>query len=121
MLSSPQPIKMAIETAGDLTIVRYEDARILDEIPIMNMGDQLIEIIDKQGCRKMILNFEQVCALSSAAIGKLIHIQKKMVEEHKGTLVICSLKDYLLEPLRLMRLDRRFVIVPDEQAALERF
>lgn len=119
---SPSPsVRMQIETFADLTIVRFQDTKILDEIPIMQMGQQLLELVEKKGCRKVLLNFEKVGALSSAAIGKLIHLHKRLVEELGGKLVMCSIKEYLFEALRLLHLDRRFVTAPDEAAALQLF
>ncbi len=121
MYSSPAKVRLKIEVHADLTLVRFEDNKILDELAIVSMGQQLLDQIDKQGVRKMILNFEKVHALSSAAIGKLIHLHKHLVEELHGQLVMCSLKDYLIDAFKLLQLDRRFTIVANEEAALQLF
>jgi anti-sigma B factor antagonist len=121
MSTSPERVEMTIQVVADLTIVRFEDNKILDEFAIANMGQRLLDLVEKQGCRKMILNFENVGALSSAAIGKLIHLHKRIVEELKGQLVMCGIKEYLLTAFRLLQLERRFTIVADEDTALQRF
>lgn len=121
MSTSPDRVEMTFQVVADLTIVRFEDGKILDDLAIADMGQRLLDRIDKHGCRKMLLNFENVGALSSAAIGKLIHLHKRMVEEEHGQLVMCAIKEYLLTAFRLLRLEKRFTIVADEAEAMKLF
>ena len=121
MANSPDRVEMTIQAVADLTTVRFEDNKILDDLAIADLGQRLLHLIEKQGCRKMLLNFENVGALSSAAIGKLIHLHKRLVEELHGQLVMCSIKEYLLTAFRLLRLEKRFTIVANEEEALKLF
>ncbi len=65
-------------TVGDVTVVRFVDRKILDEGNIQEIGQELFDLVEKEGCKKLLLNFSTVDFLSSAALGKLITLDKKV-------------------------------------------
>ena len=77
---SPQPRRrrLEVEDIGDITVVNFVDKKILDEQNIQVIGEQLFQLVDELGRRKVLLNFKNVEFLSSAALGKLITLNRKL-------------------------------------------
>src|SRR5437870_10863044 len=78
MSSQPRRRRLEVEQIGDVTVVNFVDRKILDEPTIQVIGDQLFSLVDEEGWRKLLLNFGNVEYLSSAALGKLITLHKKL-------------------------------------------
>ena len=64
--------RLYCETIGDVTTVNLMDKKILDEAVIQELGEDLFNLVDQHYKVKLVLNFEKVEFLSSAALGKLI-------------------------------------------------
>ena len=78
MTSQPRRRRLEVEDIGDVTVVNFTDRKILDEQNIQVIGEQLFSLVDEAGRRKILLNFGNVEYLSSAALGKLITLNKKL-------------------------------------------
>jgi len=111
---------LSTETIDGVTVVSFIDTKIVTEENIQEVGDQLYQLVDVEGKKKLLLNFGNVQYLSSAALGKLINLKKK-VGAVKGDLKLCCIHPDLLEVFRITRLDQVFNIFPDEQGALNTF
>ena len=90
MSSQPRRRRLEVEQIGDVTVVNFIDRKILDEQNIQIIGEQLFGLVDEEGCRKLLLNFGNVEFLSSAALGKLITLNKKL-QAAKGRLILCNI------------------------------
>jgi anti-sigma B factor antagonist len=120
-MSSPaRRSRLEVEDIGDVTVVNFVDRKILDEQNIQVIGDQLFALVDVKGLRKVLLNFSNVEYLSSAALGKLITMNKKL-KEAKGKLILCNISPVIMEVFEITKLDKFFKIVKEEQAALQAF
>jgi len=113
--------RLTVEHVGDVAVVKFDEKKILDEQNIANIGEKLMDLVEKEGARKVVLNFENVDYLSSAALGKLINLHKRLVLQLKGQLVLCAIKEQIFEVFQITRLDKFFKIVKDEQEALKLF
>src|SRR2546430_16938139 len=78
MSTQPRRRRLEVEDIGDVTVVNFVDRKILDEQNIQIIGEQLFSLVDQEGMRKLLLNFGNVEYLSSAALGKLIPLNKKL-------------------------------------------
>ena len=105
---------------GDITIAKFIDKKILDENNIQVIGNQLFGLIDEERRLKIILDFSNVEYLSSAALGKLITMEKK-VKAAKGKLKLCCIRPEIYEVFAITKLNRLFKIVEDQERALEGF
>ena len=76
MSSQPRRRRLEVEDIGDVTVVNFTDKKILDEQNIQVIGEQLFSLVDELGRRKILLNFGNVEFLSSAALGKLITLNR---------------------------------------------
>jgi anti-sigma B factor antagonist len=120
MSQPPRRRRLEVEDIGDVTVVNFVDKRILDEQNIQIIGEQLFSLVDEVGRRKLLLNFGNVEFLSSAALGKLIALHKKL-QAVGGRLILCNIDPEIYEVFEITRLDKFFNIRKEEQAALQEF
>jgi anti-sigma B factor antagonist len=111
---------LRIEIVDGVTVVSFVESKIVTEENIQEVGDQLYSLVEDEGHKNILLNFGNVQYLSSAALGKLINLKKK-VASVKGRLKLCCIHPDLLEVFRITRLDQVFEIYGDEQSALDKF
>src|SRR5881394_3105649 len=117
MNTQPRRRRLEVEDLGDVTVVNFTDKKILDEQNIQIIGEQLFSLVDELGRKKLLLNFGNVEYLSSAALGKLITLNKK-VNAVGGKLILCNIDPEVYEVTKLNKL---FNIQKEEQAALQAF
>ena len=101
-------------------MVRFVDRRILDASNIEELGDELFALVETDKIKKLLLNFTGVEFLSSAALNKLIILDKK-VKSSGGKLVLCELRQEIKEVFAITRLDQLFNLTNSEQDGLEAF
>jgi anti-sigma B factor antagonist len=118
MSAQPRRSRLQTEMIGDVLVVNFVDRKILDEQNIQIIGEQLFGLVDQN--QKILLNFGNVEYLSSAALGKLIALNKK-VKAAGGRLILCSIDPNIYEVFELTRLDQILKIESDEQKALQAF
>ena len=112
--------RLDIEEIGGVTVAKFVDKKILDETNIQNIGNQLFALVDEDGRKKIVLDFSVVEYLSSAALGKLITLNKKL-QQAGGKLILCNIDAQIFEVFEITKLDRFFKIIKEEQAALQAF
>jgi anti-sigma B factor antagonist len=120
MSSPPRRRRLEVEDIGDVTVVNFTDRKILDEQNIQIIGEQLFSLVDESGRRKILLNFGNVEYLSSAALAKLITLNKK-VQQVGGRLILCNIDPQIREVFEITKLNKLFTIHDEEQAALQAF
>ena len=106
--------------SGDITLVRFNDRRIIEAASIQELGNELAALIEKEGAKSVILNFSTVDFLSSAALNQLIKLVPK-VKATQGKMRLCGLKPEIKEVFEITKLDRLFDIKNDETDALNGF
>lgn len=120
MTSQPRRRRLEVEDIGDVTVVNFTDRKILDEQNIQVIGEQLFSLVDEAGRKKVLLNFGNVEYLSSAALGKLITLNKKL-QAAGGKLILCNIDPQIYEVFEITKLNKLFNIKAEEQAALQEF
>ena len=120
MTPQPRRRRLEVEDIGDITVVNFLDKKIIDSENIEVIGTQLMSLVDELGRSKILLNFSNVDLLSSAALGKLIVMNRKC-NEAGGKLVLCNINKNIYEVFVITRLDSRFTIKKDEQEGLQAF
>ncbi len=112
--------RLDIDEVNGVTIARFTDKKILDESNIQIIGNQLFNLVDEDHRQKIVLDFTNVEYLSSAALGKLITMDKK-VKGAGGTLRLCSIRSDIKEVFKITRLDKLFQISDNRDKAIEGF
>ena len=112
--------RIDIEEINGVTVAKFTDKKILDEGNIQLIGNQLFSLVDEDRRQKIVLDFSNVEYLSSAALGKLITMDKK-VKAISGKLRFCNIRSDILEVFKITRLDKLFQIRDNQEKALEGF
>lgn len=112
--------RLDIDEVGDVTIAKFIDKKILDEGNIQIIGNQLFGLVEEDGRQKIVLDFANVEYLSSAALGKLITLDKK-VKSAKGKLRLCSVRPDIYEVFAITKLNKLFDMYENQEKALEGF
>jgi len=120
MSTQPRRRRLEVEDIGDVTVVSFTDRKILDEQNIQIIGEQLFSLVDELGRRKLLLNFGNVEYLSSAALGKLITLNKKL-SGAGGKLILCNIHPQIYEVFEITKLNKLLNIRKDEQEGLQMF
>jgi anti-sigma B factor antagonist len=110
--------RLDIEESGDVTIAKFVDKKILDEGNIQIIGNQLFSLVEDDGRSKIVLDFSNVEYLSSAALGKLITMDKK-VKAAKGKLRLCNVRPDIYEVFAITKLNKLFDMHDNLEQALE--
>lgn len=112
--------RMVVAKIGDLATVRFSDKKIVDSGNIEEMGEEMFSLVEKDKMKHVLLNFDGVEFLSSAALNKLILMDKK-VKQVGGVLRLCNLRAEIMEVFTITRLNRVFDIRKTESEALKAF
>lgn len=102
-----------------LTVV-FDDARILDETKLEELGRELLETLNKTTEERVILDFRNVKFMSSSMLGKLVQVHKK-AGEFKVKLKLCSIDPEIRQVFKITKLDKLFDIEADEASARAAF
>lgn len=108
-----------IRTLNGATVVSFLDRKILDELNITRMEEELFSLADRNPQVKMVLDFSNVEHLSSRALGTLISLMKR-VRTGGGELALCSIADRIFDVFKITRLDTAFDIHRTPEAAVLR-
>lgn len=110
--------KLFTQTDGDVTVVFFMEARILDDATIQEVARELFAMADNSYRPKIILNFENVDYLSSAVLGKIVAFHKK-IKEAKGIAALCQIKPTIREVFKITKLDKVLAIYDTQAAAMK--
>jgi anti-sigma B factor antagonist len=113
-------VQLVVQNIGGVVVVNLGSSSILDGGVVEALGRKLFELVDEQAHRKILLDFSQVKFLSSAMLGVLIRLQKR-VHAIKGRLAIYGLRPELHKVFRITRLEQLFNFYDNEQDALSSF
>jgi anti-sigma B factor antagonist len=112
--------RLEVSEVGDVTVVRFVDRKILDEASIQDLGNELFQLVEQENRSRLVLNFSKVDFLSSAALGKLITLDKK-VKARSGKLKLSNIHPEILQVFLITKLNKLFDIKTDEAEALAAF
>lgn len=112
--------RLDIEEIGSVTVARFLDRKILDEANIATIGKEMIGLVDDDGRTQIVLDFSLVEYLSSAALGQLITMDKR-VKAAGGTCVLCNIQKDILDVFKITQLHKVLTLATDLDDALGRF
>ena len=112
--------RIDVSKIGDVTVVKFLDKKILDETNIQELGVELFGLVEQDNRKSILLNFSHVEFLSSAALGKLITLDRK-VKAAKGRLKMSNIRPEIFEVFQITKLNKVFDIRNDEAEAVAAF
>ena len=110
---------LEIKSVGTVTVARVLapefNAAVYPEI-----SQRIFRLVDREGAKKLVLDFSGVRYLFSESLGILVSLNKRL----RGSgceLRLCGLNEQQRELLETTNLEQLFSIHDDEQAALDGF
>ncbi len=110
--------KISVEYADDTTIITFTDEKILEDKDIRSLQESILSVVEQGDGIKLILDFRNVQFLSSAVLGLLIRVSKK-VYERNGKLRLCNINPNIYKIFKITRLTKIFDIYEDLDSAVE--
>ncbi len=108
---------ISVNTTDQATIVTFSDRRILEDGNIRSLQESIMAVIEQSAKICLVLDFCNVEFLSSAVLGLLIRISKK-IHEREGKLSLCNISPKIYEVFKITQLTKVFDIYADVDSAL---
>ena len=118
-MAAIQP-RISIEYGDDATIVAFTDEKILEDMDVRALREAVESVVEQAPGIHLVLDFRHVRFLSSAVLGLLIRISKK-VYEREGQLRLCNIHPGIYEVFKITRLTNVFEIYEDIESATQSF
>ena len=115
-----QVTRLKVSDLSGVSLVEFADRKILDELCIHEIQEELGKVVEFAPATKLLLSFKNVEHLSSAALGMLITL-KKRVEEKQGKLKLSDINPQIYEVFKITRLNKIFDIHPSQDKARASF
>lgn len=109
--------RIEVSESANVTVIRFQDQKIIDPEAIQELGQELFDLVECDDRKKMVLNFEKVEFLSSAALGKLITFEKKS-KRNDAKLILTNISPEIYQVFAITNLDKLFQIKDSEADAL---
>jgi len=109
--------RVSVEYAENATVVSFVDEKILEEMDIRALQETIMSVIEQSKGINLVLDFGNVRFLSSAVLGLLIRISKRVYEQD-GRLRLCSINPKIYEVFKITRLTQTFDIYKDVESAI---
>ena len=116
-IEMPKDALLRIQKQNDVAVVSFASSRILDQSNVQQLGEEFDALVDRYKLRKIVLNFANVSYMSSAVMGKLVSLLKK-VQASGGKLKLCGIEESIFEIFKIMRFDKMFDIRANEDEAI---
>ena len=101
--------KIEVEYGTDVTLVTLTEEALFEEEQIKKLRKSLEAVIEKNGDKKLILSFANVRFTSSALLGLLVRVHKKVIELG-GTLQLSNVDQSLRMVFEITQLTKVFDI-----------
>jgi len=114
---TPDNSLVRIQKQNDVGVVSFATSRILDQSNVQQLGEEFDDLVDEHGLKKIVINFANVSYMSSAVMGKLVSLLKK-VQSVNGDIRLCCIEEGIFEIFHIMRFDKMFKIRDHEDEAV---
>lgn len=112
---------MKVLQEGDAYCVRL-GKNTLAELEVHEFADDVLDLIDSHGCRKLVIDFSSSApqCLYSIFLAKLLTIRRHLLER-SGTLKLCDATPEVLGVFEACKLRQFFEFYPSTDSALAAF
>jgi anti-sigma B factor antagonist len=117
-MSESSQQRINVNECDGALVVQFRDSKILEDRTIQQLGTELIDLIQGRTEPHLVLDFTGVKYLSSAALGKLITLRRK-VDQLGGRLKLCEIDQDTMDVFKIAKLDDYFEIHTDQRTAID--
>jgi anti-sigma B factor antagonist len=108
---------LTLEERDPAVIATITRPQLSEEENIEVFGKDLLDLVDQYGFRQIVVSLQHVTYITSAALGKLITLHRKL-HRKAGRLIVCGAFDSVKDVLQASHLNSYFTIADDVPAAL---
>ncbi|MBL8962878.1 MAG: STAS domain-containing protein [Phycisphaeraceae bacterium] len=112
--------RLRVRRIDNITQVEFIDRNILDEGNIQAIAEEIARLIESDPSPRLLICFQNVDHLSSAALGALITINNK-VRDRRGQLRLSNIDPQIQEVFAITRLTKIFQIHETAEEAIRSF
>ncbi len=109
-----------LQNVERVSVVKFKDNRVMDPARIEKLGQELMALVDDVDNDNLLINFENVKFFSSAAINKLIVLEKR-VRANGGKIRLSNLRPEVRDLFSYTHLDSIFKIDEAQAESLKSF
>ncbi|MBT3834894.1 anti-sigma factor antagonist [Candidatus Peribacteria bacterium] len=116
--------ELQVEDVDGVTVVTPAAEQLTNETLILHAGERLFALVEKDGKRKVLIDFSVIQQTSSVFIGKLMTLQKKLerVTSSAKNLKLCGISEDVYAGLfKATKLYLTFDIHENREVALLEF
>ena len=116
-MAAIQP-RISVAYKENATVVAFTDEKILEETDVRALREAVASVVEQAPGIHLVLDFRHVKFLSSAVLGLLIRISKRVYEQN-GKLRLCNIHPGIYEVFKITRLTSVFDICEDVESATQ--
>jgi len=111
---------LTVNEQDGVSIVGFSDRKILEELSIREIEEELSLLVATKDTVNLLLNFKNVEHLSSAALGMLIKLNEQ-ISKRSGRLKLSDIRPQIYQVFKITRLNKLFDIHDSATDALNAF
>lgn len=111
---------LMVQRLSDIHVIEFMEKSIVDQVTIEQIKHDLLALVEKSGHPKFVISFENVSHISSAMLGVLMTVNKRIKEEN-GALRLAAISPSIMEVFKLTRLDKMLKIYKSTDDAVVKF
>jgi len=108
---------ITITEQANAYLVQFTAPKLLDEVVIARSAAQLEALVHQVPAPRLVLDFANVEHMSSAALGMLITVHKK-IRQRGGRLALCQVRPEIYEVFSITKLNEVFQIYANRTQAM---
>ena len=108
---------LTLEERDPAVIAVVTRPQLSEEENIDVFGKELLDLVDQYGCRQIIVSLQHVTYITSAALGKLITLHRRL-HRKDGRLILCGAFASVKDVLQASHLNDYFTVAEDVSAAM---
>lgn len=121
MQKSQTPL-LNFEDRGRITVATIVSTNMLDGANVPDFGKEILAFVSEHPNANILLNFQNVIYMSSAALTELLRVNQ-VLREGGGSVRLCGLTDTIRNVFEITNLEKLFMIHDDDdvEGAFRRF
>jgi anti-anti-sigma factor len=104
----------------NVSVVKFKDKRVVDPERIERLGHELLDLLDGDDSEHLLINFENVKFFSSAAVNKLLVLEKR-IRARGGKIRLSNLRPEVRDLFSYTKLDTIFKIDEGQAESMQLF
>lgn len=109
-----------LKSIDNVSVVLINDSKVMDPSRIEKLGSELMSLIGDDRSDNVVINFENVNFFSSAAINKLVVLEKE-IKARGGQIRLSNMRPVVRDLFRYTNLDSLFQIKDEQTEAIDSF